>query len=212
MKRAILVFLKFPEPGRVKTRLAASLGDEGAAEAYRLLVKRVFAQCIASSPDTIALAYDPSSRESEVREWLAPALAPFEGELVWIPQSSGDLGDRLEKGTESLFTELGEAKVAVIGTDCVHLDPVIWETLWNSVQRDSDVTFGPTEDGGYYLVGFQRFHPALFREIPWSAENTLSASIVAAESVGLSVKQLPVRLDVDTIDEWKKVEPELSEA
>ncbi len=210
MKRAILVFLKHPTPGNVKTRLAADIGDEEAAEAYRKLVCRVLEQCRMANPDVLAIAYDPPEHLDEIRQWLKPWLVAFPGRLEWIPQAGGDLGERLEAATRDLFQRTGIAAVAVVGTDCVHLGSKTFEKCWNALEEDSDAVFGPTEDGGYYLVGLRKPQPVLFRDIPWSSGTTLQSSLVAAISANLTTVLLPVRFDVDTSEEWSKVEPEVS--
>src|SRR6056297_1388073 len=210
MKRAILVFLKHPTPGRVKTRLATDLGEETAALAYRQLVCRVFEKCRAAKPDIIAIAYDPPNQEADIRDWLEPWLRAFPGRIEWIPQTDGDLGERLEGATTDLFKRLGLASIAVIGTDCVHLDAESFEKCWSALEDDTDVVFGPTEDGGYYLAGMRKPLPVLFRNIPWSSEETLHASLVAAISADLKTMLLPVLFDVDTVDEWNRVEPEVA--
>jgi len=209
--RIALIFLKFPTPGRVKTRLAADLGEEGAAEAYRRMVARVFEQCRRAGPDAIAVCFDPPNRLAEITQWLSPHLAGFPGEVLWIMQSPGDLGSRLENGCNEVFRKFPRAKVAVLGTDCIQLDSEIFEEAWSHTRGENEVAYGPTGDGGYYLVAMSRPHPELFREIPWSCEETLSASLSAAENAGLSTHLLPERTDIDTIEEWRQFEPELAD-
>lgn len=210
MKRAVLVFLKHPTPGRVKTRLAADLGEEAAALAYRQLVSRVLEKCRQAKPDVLAIAYDPPDRKEGIQSWLEPWLRAFPGRIEWIPQSEGDLGQRLEAATGDVFKRLGLASLAVIGTDCVHLDSELFEKCWNALNDDTDAVFGPTEDGGYYLVGMRKPLPVLFRGIPWSSDETLQSSLVAAISANLRILLLPVLFDVDTEDDWRRVESEVS--
>lgn len=210
MKRVILVFLKLPEPGRVKTRLAAGIGAEAALTAYRQMVARVIGQCCRSESDVLAIAFDPAEKRREVAEWLRPYLSAFSGEVLWVPQVEGDLGGRLEAATARVFEQYPEAFLSVIGTDCVHLDGEIFAASHEHLVNGSDVVFGPTDDGGYYLVAMKSPQPVLFRGIPWSAENTLAASIAAAESAELTVSQLRSRIDVDTESEWNQVKAELS--
>lgn len=210
MKRVILVFLKYPEPGRVKTRLATDLGPEGAALAYRKMVCRVLEQCRNARPDAIGIAFDPKEKTEEIRKWLSPWLVAFPGEITWIPQVPGDLGDRLEGAVADFFRQFGQAKVAVIGTDCVHLDRDIFETAWAELESEDNVVFGPAEDGGYYLMGLSGPRPELFRGIPWSSESTLETSISVAESLGLPVCLLGARTDIDTLSEWKSEEAGLT--
>ncbi|MDF1739203.1 MAG: TIGR04282 family arsenosugar biosynthesis glycosyltransferase [Verrucomicrobiales bacterium] len=209
MNRAILVFLKLPVPGRVKTRLAKSIGDEAAAAAYEKLVTRVFECCGEASADRIVIAFDPAEKVDEVKAWLAPRLELLDSEVSWIPQAQGDLGERLHAASKVLFLEEPRTLLSIIGTDCIHLDPDLFEEAWASLAAGIDVVFGPTEDGGYYLIGLKEPQDSLFSDIPWSTENTLKASLQAAQSEGLKSFQLSPRIDVDTIDEWEQVRDEL---
>ncbi len=210
MTRVCLIFLKYPTPGRVKTRLAADLGAEGAAHAFRKMVAKVFEQCRRANPEVIAVCYDPPGQEEDVKKWLSPLLAAFPGKIEWIAQSDGDLGDRLEKGTAAVFEKYPESKVAVMGTDCVEIGTDIFKEVWSKIGEASDVVYGPTEDGGYYLVAMNQLQPALFRDIAWSSEETLSESLQAAAAAGLSTHLLPARTDIDTIEEWRPFDGKLS--
>lgn len=210
MKRVVLVFLKFPEPGKVKTRLAEDLGDEGAALAYRQMVCRVFEQCRSARPDALAVAYDPQERAKDIREWIGPFLTAFPGEVEWLAQAPGDLGDRLEAAVGAVFRRFKDSGVLAIGSDCVHLDIGTLQAAWTSLEEGTDVVFGPAGDGGYYLVGLTDRHPILFRGIPWSSPETLESSMAAARRADLSVELLETRTDVDTLEEWKLVRSELS--
>ncbi|MDF1860726.1 MAG: TIGR04282 family arsenosugar biosynthesis glycosyltransferase [Verrucomicrobiales bacterium] len=210
MKRVILVFLKYPEVGRVKTRLAAGIGEENAVEAYHQMVCRVLEQCRIASPDKIVIAYDPAERFGEISEWLSPWLAAFPGELTWLAQNGGDLGDRLHEAAEKLLEKSPGAGVAIIGTDCIHLDRNLFAETWSHLEKDTDAVYGPTEDGGYYLLGIRRAHCELFYDIPWSSENTLETSLSNAASAGLKTRLLAPRIDVDTVEEWNQVKAGVS--
>ncbi len=211
MGRVVLVFLKFPEPGKVKTRLAAAIGEEAAAKAYRQLVCRVIEQSRAAQPDRLVVAYDPPEKEAEIRKWIDPWLRAFPREVGWLPQSGADLGERLTVAMESEYTGNPGAELAIVGTDCVHLDQSIFEETWSALEGDADVVFGPSEDGGYYLVAMKQPQVALFRDIPWSSSTTLEASRAAAASAGLVDHLLPTRFDVDEETEWERVVPEVSD-
>ncbi len=209
MKRVILVFLKLPVPGKVKTRLAESIGDEAAAAAYEKLVTAVFERCGEALADRIVIAFDPPEKADQVKDWLAPRIELLDSEVSWIAQSPGDLGERLHSASQAIFQEHPGTLLSVIGTDCIHLDPDLFEEAWASLAAGIDVVFGPTEDGGYYLIGLKEPQEALFRDIPWSTEETLEASLQAAQSGGLKSFQLEPRIDVDTIVEWEQVRDEL---
>ncbi len=201
MTSTVILFLKFPEPGRVKTRLAVSIGAEPAAQAYREMVAHVCRQ-LEPLPDLdIAVFYDPPEDRSRVLAWLRPLL-PRRFRL--IPQAAGNLGDRLAAAFGLVFDQ-GSSRAIVIGTDCVEIRP---ETLGEALSRldRAHCVIGPTADGGYYLLGLRRPAPALFENIAWSTEETLPQTLRAAETGGLSVQQLSVRHDVDTAADWRRAQ------
>ena len=127
MKRVILVFLKLPVPGKVKTRLAESIGDEAAAAAYEKLVTAVFERCGEALADRIVIAFDPPEKADQVKDWLAPRIELLDSEVSWIAQSPGDLGERLHSASQAIFQEHPGTLLSVIGTDCIHLDPDLFE-------------------------------------------------------------------------------------
>ena len=201
-----MIFVKFPEPGKVKTRLAKSLGKEGAAEAYRRMVAKVAENVVPATGEELRwdiwVVFDPADREHDVREWLEPL---FDSKPTkFLPQVSGGLGERLEAAFAAGF-EAGFGKVAAIGTDCVDLDRAGVAECWQKLDS-SDVVFGPADDGGYYLVGLKSACPKLFQQIPWSDERTLEVSKEVAAKLDLRVGELPVLSDVDEIEQWRAVE------
>ena len=141
-----MIFVKFPEPGRVKTRLAKSVGDEEAANIYRRLVARVAGQVVAPSaagdaePWAIWVVFDPPERHHEIRTWLEPLLGG-PGEIdAFVPQADGDLGARLG----AAFTEgfkAGFGRIAAIGTDCVDFGEAEIQECWRQLD-ETDVVFG----------------------------------------------------------------------
>lgn len=195
----ILVFLKFPEPGRVKTRLAETIGPEAAAIVYQRLVRETLEVAHAANGE-VRIVFDPPGREAEIADWIA-GLWPGESHLLGFqPQASGDLGARLTDAFRKAFAE-GREKVAVIGTDCTEISPATFDETWSLLDSGADAVFGPTEDGGYYLVGLSRLDDRLF-DVPWSAPDTLAKSLQRAAECGFSTRQLPALTDIDTIDEW----------
>ncbi len=203
MENLVMVFLKHPEPGRVKTRLAARVGAEEAASIYRRLVWKVL-QLIPDEP-VVWLVFDPPEGEFALREWLEPVLVRFGEAVEFRAQCAGDLGARMRGAFDAAF-EAGFARVAVIGTDCVDLDAEVFDAVWRNLDDAADAVFGPAADGGYYLLGLKSRHPELFEHIPWSQNNTLQRSLAAADRAGIVCAMLPVLCDVDDFEDWKRVE------
>ncbi|MEO0416859.1 MAG: TIGR04282 family arsenosugar biosynthesis glycosyltransferase, partial [Verrucomicrobiota bacterium] len=213
MKKLVSIFLKYPEPGRVKTRLAADLGDQSAAAAYRSMVAEVFRQIVRSGIDSIVVHFDPADREAEVKAWLRPYLSGFFGNVHFQPQVDGNLGDRLLAGAQWVAEHFADAAVATIGADCVSITPEILSELWQKLADNHDVVYGPTKDGGYYLVGWYGDMPAeaFGPEIEWSTESTLASSIEALTGANRTVSLLPEQEDIDHVSEWNAVSAMLSE-
>lgn len=183
----LLVFVKAPRAGQVKTRLAGALGHEGAAALYRRMGRQVVDQLRGGSY-RIRICFDPPEGESEIVQWLG------EEGLEFQPQGSGDLGDRMEQALHQALLEADRA--CVVGTDAPDLDaPRVTEAF--QALKQADAVFGPARDGGYYLLGLRRPAPALFREIPWSTGKVLDRSLEEAQAAGLEVVTLPVLSDVD---------------
>jgi len=199
---AILLFLKHPTPGRVKTRLAATAGLEAALSIYRTMVEHV-CRCLPSEATPIVL-FDPPESGQEMREWLQPLL---ESHARWIPQCSGDLGARLSMAFAGAF-DAGFSRVAAIGCDCLDLTPTVFEEAFRAVSpRDGvpanyEAVIGPTRDGGYYLIALSTHRPGLFEQIAWSTEKTLADTLERAAEQHLRVFLLEKQNDIDTEEDW----------
>lgn len=201
----ILLFLKYPEPGRVKTRLAATIGAAAAAGAYRRMVAHVCSQ-LNDLPDApIAVFYDPPEDRQRIIDWISPLL---NRRFRLAPQVAGNLGDRLADAFATVFDQ-GASRAIVIGTDCVELDT---ETLGEAMTAldHSRCVIGPTTDGGYYLMGLRRPMSELFANISWSTSETLAQTLDCARSAGIDVTMLPPMHDVDVEADWDRAQRRLA--
>lgn len=195
----LVVFLKYPEPGKVKTRLAADLGAVSAANLYRDWIGVVLRNVQPVRPAVHLVGYFDGAPAERFSEWSI---------LVdeWLPQPAGDLGSRL-----TVAFEWGHARggpVLAIGTDCLELRA---KQILDSLSRltDHDVVFGPATDGGYYLVGSSRHIPGLFDGIRWSSAETLADQIQHCETQGLRVALLDSLEDIDTAADWQRYQQRL---
>jgi len=189
-KRAVVLFAKAPVPGRVKTRLAADVGDERAARIYRELGRRAV-DAVRSGPWETSVHVEPPDDHSirEVARWLGAGIR-------YAGQSSGDLGERL--GT-AIDVELRSSdEVCVVGTDIPELDEDTLRKAFEAL-RTHDVVLGPATDGGYYLVGMSQVRRELFVGIPWSTSRVFGLTLERAERAGLSVSVLEAKTDVDKV-------------
>ncbi len=192
--RRLLIFLKFPKPGRVKTRLAAQIGDEAACGIYQACIELTLERLRVFQEQTI-LCLEPAEAIDPARTWL--------GEDWRIqPQRGSTLGDRLIQATLSAFAE-GARQVVVIGTDSPWLAPQDIDAAF-LVLNQQDVVVGPTDDGGYYLLGSSRPFPSLFGGIAWSTAAVLAQTQARVTALGLAMHTLEAGYDLDFVADVEK--------
>jgi rSAM/selenodomain-associated transferase 1 len=188
VKAALIVFVKNLVPGRVKTRLAATLGHDEALKAYRYLLKHT--QQIAEAVQ--ADKYIFYSNALEDQGWPQTY-----GHMV---QQGVDLGGRMAWAFEKVF-EQGHKKVVIIGSDCLELQAPVITQAFDELER-YDVVIGPANDGGYYLLGLTQTRPELFHGMAWSTPAVLSQSIQVCRQAALTVSLLPWLTDIDEAEDW----------
>lgn len=186
MTPAVAIFLKAPRPGRVKTRLAAEIGDRHALRLYRLMAARTLAAVRETGLDA-TVWFAPADAGAELRYWLGD-------DWPLRPQASGDLGARLVASSQAV--EAGRGWIA-LGGDCPSITATVVRQASASVER-GEITIGPTHDGGYYLLGGLTPLPDLFTGMPWSTERLLTETRARLTRVGAKWHELPVLRDVDT--------------
>ncbi len=193
---ALVVMARAPIPGRVKTRLQHDLTPEQCAALSLAFLKDAVSLAAGLRFYTPFLAYTPGNKRKLFRE-----ITP-EGMQI-IPQISGGLGERMHQLIVTLETE-GYSPVVLIGTDIPTLQP---DTLLLAARelKNADLCFGPSRDGGYYLVGMNRPDGRIFRNIEWSAPGVLAGTMRNAKAAGLSVALLEEYSDIDTFDDLKKL-------
>jgi len=202
--RTLIVFLKEPRPGAVKTRLAAVVGPEAAAELYRALAELVLEATTPGPGEYERLVFfDPPVARRALRAWL-PGVS-------LRAQSGGDLGERMADAFARGFAR-GAARVAIVGSDAPALTR---ETATRALAAldAADVVLGPAEDGGYYLIALREPHPELVRGVDWSTPAVLRQTLERAAAARLSVRQLEPLRDVDTLadlrGEWPALDARL---
>lgn len=187
----LVIFLKAPRAGLVKTRLAETIGADAAADAYRELVQGLLRALKGLA--NVQLRFAPQDARADVETWCRPGW-------TLAAQVEGDLGAKLSDAFVA-GTGQGFNKTIVIGSDCPYITETdILDAV--SVLDHHDVVLGPATDGGYWLIGMNRPHAGLFKGIPWSTASVLSATVHRAAALGLSCAQLRMLSDIDTIDDW----------
>lgn len=199
MNQNLVVFTRYPEPGRTKTRLIPALGTEGAATLQRQMTEHTLA--------TVArwLAQEHQSRGSTVRVLRtggsgAQFRAWLGADWVYEAQVAGDLGDRMAAALAT-GVAAGHHRVVIIGIDCPGITSELLNQAFGALQTQ-DLVLGPALDGGYYLVGLRAEAltlavPALFTEMAWGTNQVLAETLHRAAQQGLAVMQLPPLQDVD---------------
>lgn len=186
MKRALIIFVRKPELGKVKTRLAATMGEEKALEVYVQLLEHTNQISNSVNADKFVFYFN-KIEENDL--WSSDTF-------VKKLQSEGDLGEKMCSAFSTLFDE-GYKQVVIIGSDCPQLTTEIIEDAFDMLQQN-DAVLGPANDGGYYLLGIKKLYAVLFSNIKWSTDQVLSQTLAACDIAGLSNGLLPELRDIDT--------------
>ena len=184
----LIIFVKNPKPGKVKTRLAASVGDEKALEIYLRLLEITRNEALRTNCVRNVFYSD----EIESDSWDDDHFNKF-------VQQGNDLGDRMKNAFEQVFA-LGAEKAVIIGSDCPQISAEILETSFIELDKN-DVCIGPAKDGGYYLLGMKKLHPFLFEEKEWSTDSVFDDTLAQLSEHHLSSSELVQLSDLDTADD-----------
>lgn len=193
-KNILIVFVKNAVKGKVKTRLAADIGNEKALDVYEHLLKYT-CEITSKLKMTKQIWYSDYIEKKDIWE---------SSEFQKILQRGNNLGDRMKIAFEKAFAS-GAGKVVIIGSDCAELNE-------NHIQRavdildDTDAVIGPSEDGGYYLLGINSLVPELFEGIDWSTDRVADQTREVLKNGNLKWEELEVLNDIDTIDDLKSNE------
>ena len=190
MSNALIIFIKNPVAGYVKTRLARDIGPENALKIYLSLCAHTRAQSL--RVECSRYVYYSQSIISE-DDW---ADAQFFKRL----QEGSDLGQRMSNAFQEILA--AHDKAVIIGSDCPGIDSDILNEAFDALDRN-DAVIGPSEDGGYYLLGMNKWHSELFEDINWSTSEVLPSTLQVLRDLGSSVDTLHALEDIDTLDDLK---------
>ncbi len=192
------IFAKYWEPGKVKTRLARSIGPKNACDVYFAMLNHLIST-LESTADHRVIAYSPVNKASE-----------FSVFSRWqqTPQSDGPLGTRMAHFFKQAFSR-GAKRVVLTGSDCPDVTPATLASAFAALD-ETDVVLGPTFDGGYYLVGMSlQFHD-LFSNITFSTDTVLTETIVLTQRNHISCRLLERLNDIDEVDDLNQYVVQLS--
>jgi len=190
LQNRLIIFTRYPEPGKAKTRLIPALGEQGAAGLQRQMTESTILMArgfITKTGAGLEVRYEGGDH-SLMRNWLGR-------ELPFCRQGPGDLGEKMAGAFAEAFAA-GSNRVVIIGTDCPDLSPAIMAATFAAL-ADHDLVLGPARDGGYYLIGLSAPCPQLFRGQPWGDGRLLAETIAAAEQRAMTYHLLEELNDVD---------------
>jgi len=184
----LIIFLRFPEWGKVKTRLAETLGHDRTLTIYKEL-----------SDITLQLAARLSISTYLFYEGGLPHDKERHPSFNYLAQVEGDLGEKIIQALNYVFHR--HQKVIIIGSDCPEISTTDINQSFELLDK-YDVVIGPSTDGGYYLLGCKEIIPAIFKSIDWSTSSVLSKTITKLEKQCKSFYLLRTLTDIDTEEDW----------
>jgi rSAM/selenodomain-associated transferase 1 len=189
---ALIIIAKYPANGSVKTRLKSHMPDKKILELYTHLLETTIRKLRSIDGVDTFIAFAPQESSS--------FFSRYKLELLSLPE--GDLGARMFSAFETIFKK-GYENAVLVGADIPALDS---NNILDALRSLSshDLVFGPAEDGGYYLIGMNKFIKEVFENIPWSSSQTLKISLQQADRYGFSTGIIETLSDIDTIDDVKK--------
>ncbi|MBE7383351.1 MAG: TIGR04282 family arsenosugar biosynthesis glycosyltransferase [Leptolyngbya sp. SIO1E4] len=189
-KNRLILFTRYPEAGKTKTRLIPYLGAEKAADLQRQMTEHIVGTTrpLQVEGNLSMEVHFSGGSLGQMRNWLGT-------ELAYRPQHNGDLGRRLQRAFEQGFRTHLE-RIVVIGADCPEITSHHLEQAFHQL-KSHDVVLGPAQDGGYYLVGLSKTCAELFHGIAWGTEQVFRQTVAIARRLNLSLATLETLRDVD---------------
>ncbi|MBD2082214.1 TIGR04282 family arsenosugar biosynthesis glycosyltransferase [Leptolyngbya sp. FACHB-17] len=190
MQEQLIIFTRYPEPGKAKTRLIPALGEVGAAALHRQMTEAMIAQSrkLKNDRSVSICVYYTGGTLIQMQDWLGH-------DLEYRSQCSGDLGDRLIDAFHSAF-DSGARSVVAVGTDCPDLTADVLTTAFLKLNY-YNLSIGAATDGGYYLIGLNQFVASIFQGITWSTNLVFQQTLEIAKQLNLSIALLPTLNDID---------------
>jgi rSAM/selenodomain-associated transferase 1 len=188
--KSLIIFTRYPEAGKTKTRMTPVLGKEGAALLQQKMTEHTLIQGrkLQENCPISLLIYFTGGTEILMENWLGT-------DLTYKHQGEGNLGERMQLAFAQSFAS-GMTQGVIIGTDCPAINQILLAEAFTALDRH-DLVLGPALDGGYYLIGLSRFIPQLFVGIAWGTSQVFSQTQGIARQLGLTVYELVPLADVD---------------
>ena len=190
-RNAVIVFAKYPDEGKVKTRLAKTTGGKFAAEFYKLCAQHTFQELKKLSEQTIRLYlfFAEGNNKKDITSWVNSGF-------LFRPQSGKDLGEKMFAAFREIF-ESGYEKAVIIGTDLPDISSEIIIEAFSAMEK-KDAVIGPSTDGGYYLLGLKSISKEFFTNIDWSTDSVYEQTMDKLINANMEVQTLTKLIDIDT--------------
>ncbi|NNE37284.1 MAG: glycosyltransferase [Gammaproteobacteria bacterium] len=186
---ALIIFSKNPVEGKVKTRLVPEWGSEGALKIYKDLLKKTIETVKQSEISDIYIYCTPNLEDSYLQ------FCSSQYELKLELQKGKDLGERMANAIHDMTQKY--SNVIIVGCDCPELSYKDINLAAEKLNVDFDLVLGPSEDGGYYLIGMNNYFPEVFQDIDWGTGSVLSETRRHISEQGLMVYELDTKWDLD---------------
>ena len=196
----LVLFTRYPKPGKTKTRLIPALGADGAAELQRQMTEHVLDRICGlnrSRQVELEVRYEGGNR-ALMEKWLGP-------DLSYHSQGRGNVGERMASTFAKAFLQ-GMDRVVIVGSDCPGVTEVTVGTGFDLL-NEFDLVLGPAKDGGYYLIGLRQEKPELFKDIPWGTAEVRARTLEIAIQLGLRWIEVEPLSDVDRVEDievWER--------
>lgn len=200
-KNLLLVFVKNPELGKCKTRLAATIGDEKALTFYKNMLQHT-KHIVSEAKADKQIYYSSFIDEND--------LWPNNGEFSKGLQINGDLGDKMKAAFEAGF-KAGYQNICIIGSDCYSITPTLINGAFRALET-KDAVLGPSTDGGYYLIGMNHLITEVFERKNWSTESVTPDTIKNFEAHEKNYELLTALTDIDNEEDLNTLPVEVREA
>lgn len=204
----VIMFVRWPEAGQAKTRLIPAMGEEGAADFYRVMALEQVARLrpgVQRGDYRLLFYVTPVEKLGQTVLFLNGRETPL---IDGFPQPEGCLGQRIGHALHWGFQRLAAPSVVLIGSDCPAIDSAVVSRACRLLQGN-DAVIGPAADGGYYLLGLRREYPGALEEISYSHRDTARQTIEELRHAGANVDDhsLPTLSDVDTPEDLDNFDP-----
>ena len=191
------IFSRDPVPGKTKTRLIPLLGEQGAADLHRILLSEIIKSANESIFSNVELWCTSDPAESILHEYTKY------NQFKLIKQVGNNLGERMLYAARQALNQYKFA--VIIGSDCPLLSSQMLDMAYQTLEKGCDAVLGPTDDGGYYLLGMRNIDNAIFKNIPWSESNVAEITRGKMQNLGWNYVELDCLWDIDRPEDIKKL-------